>query len=828
MWCAVTGSDLDGDSEAAQTERDTQLWKLHEIVTDKVFHNQANITFRSELVRELLPHVHWKVVTDTVGGDGNLVTSEEMRDTAQACRDLYEADLDAADVDAANWGIVGLYAKHVNRTSRPDALSWRGRGGPGETFGTVCGAGGPPAVTMMAGGFVATEETIRDIAAVDEELAGILLGHEFGHALWLGHGNGQDDGTNDLWDDFCDEGEEDTTTEMTGDPECLAPNTIMTPGSCGETRVATLGSLQIQMTRGIAEKEPGAVDPPGPITPGPVASDGRSDARLDVGLDRVDLAEARVTVDEDRGVTLFSHSLYRFTEKIPGVRFVAFVDTDGDPSTGGNPGDLVTPTFPTAFQGAELITIVTFGTGEFGPTVVWDLLKWNGTGFQDINDLRIRANIGTLFVADPYEEVSNFVAIEVPNDIVGTMSVPLRLQAIAEDDASGTVDRIPDLAAEAVGLRLVPPVYPECSVEPLTVAQGETTTVTVTGLIPDRMVKVILGSEMVAIGTADEAGAASVAFRIPADAQTGQRLVTVGSQDTALTADCSVVVEGRPITLAPATSTNPPGEDHTVTAVVRDEAGDPVQGVLVDFSVGSGPNAGAIGECSVNTDCTTDADGMVLFTYTGAGGPGVDQITAAFQPEGPAPRVVSNVAFKFWDADCNENQVADSCDIDCGGFEGLCGQGFVGVCGLSADANGDGVPDECNSNPVCDYAFAEPAWVWPPNHTFVPVDILGVTDPDGDPLALTVDSIFQDEPVDTFGDGRFVPDGDGVGTATAEIRAERSGTRKVPGNGRFYHIGFTVDDDKGGSCTGEVAVAVPHDESVPPIDDGALFDSTAP
>lgn len=58
---------------------------------------------------------------------------------------------------------------------------------------------------------------------------------------------------------------------------------LMTPGSCGKARVATLGSLQIETARGIVEKEPG-----------PVLSEGRSGARLDVGLDRIDLAEARV------------------------------------------------------------------------------------------------------------------------------------------------------------------------------------------------------------------------------------------------------------------------------------------------------------------------------------------------------------------------------------------------------------------------------------------------------------------------------------------------------------------------------------------------------
>jgi hypothetical protein len=135
---------------------------------------------------------------------------------------------------------------------------------------------------------------------------------------------------------------------------------------------------------------------------------------------------------------------------------------------------------------------------------------------------------------------------------------------------------------------------------------------------------------------------------------------------------------------------------------------------------------------------------------------------------------------------------------------------------------------ECNEPPVCDGAFADPDELWPPNHKFVDVNVLGVTDPDGDPVTITIDSIFQDEPVDTFGDGKFAPDGAGVGTDTAEVRAERAGTKKVPGDGRVYHIEFTADDGSGGECIGTVTVCVPHDQRPGHVcvDGGPIYDST--
>ena len=111
--------------------------------------------------------------------------------------------------------------------------------------------------------------------------------------------------------------------------------------------------------------------------------------------------------------------------------------------------------------------------------------------------------------------------------------------------------------------------------------------------------------------------------------------------------------------------------------------------------------------------------------------------------------------------------------------------------------------------------------IWPPNHQFVAVDVLDVTE-------VMIISIWQDEPVDTVGDGRFTPDGRGVGTSTAEVRAERVGTPQVPGDGRVYHIGFNATDGNGERCSAEVLVGVPHDQDSVPVDGGALYDSTIP
>ena len=131
-----------------------------------------------------------------------------------------------------------------------------------------------------------------------------------------------------------------------------------------------------------------------------------------------------------------------------------------------------------------------------------------------------------------------------------------------------------------------------------------------------------------------------------------------------------------------------------------------------------------------------------------------------------------------------------------------------------------------NRPPDCSQAVPSVATLWPPNHKLVSVAVLGVTDPAGDRVSILITGLTQDEPVNGLGDGDTSPDGFGVGTSQALLRAERSGIA----NGRVYAVSFSASNSAGGACTGKVVVGVPHDQgqgSVP-VDDGQIFDSTTP
>ena len=179
---------------------------------------------------------------------------------------------------------------------------------------------------------------------------------------------------------------------------------------------------------------------------------------------------------------------------------------------------------------------------------------------------------------------------------------------------------------------------------------------------------------------------------------------------------------------------------------------------------------------------------------------------------------------------CDDGNLVDGdgCDSNC--TPTGCGNGIV-TAGEECD-DGNLVSGDCcsalcvneNHPPDCSNAMASVSSLWPPNHKMVSVTILGVTDPDGDPLAVSATAIAQDEPVDATGDGATCPDALGVGVDTVSLRSERSGN----GDGRVYHVAFQAVDRCNAACTGEITVTVPHDRSPKktPGDGGPLYDST--
>lgn len=216
-------------------------------------------------------------------------------------------------------------------------------------------------------------------------------------------------------------------------------------------------------------------------------------------------------------------------------------------------------------------------------------------------------------------------------------------------------------------------------------------------------------------------------------------------------------IVGKGVVLSPVSAVNPVGTPHSLTATVQDDSGNPISGVTVHFEVTSGPNDGT------NGDAVTDADGKAQFTYTSTNS-GTDTIVASFVDS--QGNHVSNEVTKTWEGKTNES-------------------------------------------PDCSAVTSSPKTLWPPNHKYRLITLSGATDPDDDPVSLTVTTVTQDEALDGAGDGSTKPDATrGPAAHQVYVRSERSGS----GDGRVYRISFTGSDGRGGECTGTTKVTVPHDQ----------------
>ncbi len=118
--------------------------------------------------------------------------------------------------------------------------------------------------------------------------------------------------------------------------------------------------------------------------------------------------------------------------------------------------------------------------------------------------------------------------------------------------------------------------------------------------------------------------------------------------------------------------------------------------------------------------------------------------------------------------------------------------------------------------PTIESITANPATLWPPNHSMVPIHITVTVNDSCDAAPdIMLATVTSDEPDDAPGgrDGRTrgdIRDAD-IGTQDYDIllRAERRGG----GNGRIYAMTYAVTDDSGNSAGSSVTVTVEHDMS---------------
>jgi hypothetical protein len=219
-------------------------------------------------------------------------------------------------------------------------------------------------------------------------------------------------------------------------------------------------------------------------------------------------------------------------------------------------------------------------------------------------------------------------------------------------------------------------------------------------------------------------------------------------------------------------------------------------------AVATGPDTATEGSDTVQLDGSMSSDpdmDPLTYVWTQCGGPTVTLVydmldTAHIMPMFVTPYVSANTVFKF------KLTVSDPWG------------------GTSSTYHTVTVPNS-HTPPDASHARADVGVLWPPDHKMALVHILGLVNPNGDPV--TIDSVRQDEPTNGLGDGDTPIDAI-VSGDSVQLRAERSGN----GNGRVYRICFTVHDPEQ-DATGCVTVSVPKSKKTDAaLDGGSLYDST--
>jgi hypothetical protein len=505
------------------------LWRRGERATDYIFLPKANITFRSGATFQ---QPSFPVIDDAirVAGDkpGDMLAicaadgsgsglcsgvqgdgAAEFEDAMVRCRDAWLAN------DPASEGIIAVQINEFVDVNGTRVTI----GGVGYNGGAL---GSRTANVDVAYTFPGTGFTWPEIPAqlgVPGDWQEKVFAHELGHTLTLGH-------LSPLNCDTCDNLMQ---YELPTDPDPAVSmfGTILTQTQADQVVMFACSNV-------------GGVDNC-PDNPPKLKIGSQSDPRGDAvglpGILFVDILGFGVAEDPFQAATRLVVDL----AAVPTIAVLVdfFVDTDDDPSTGGDPTGLF-PAF-TGPSGIELVARTDLSTLDV------DVFQFSDGSFALVEDPGIEVTMAPVMSsADNLIDGSSFstasggfITFRIPQGVIepfgSVVTVMVRSDFLNEagDVARGT-------------LVLDAPTFPSCTVAPEAAAPGEVVKVNATGMPVDSPVIVYLGDEKVVEGTTDLTGFVSVDFEIPADTGGATHLVTVGIDDkvTAITADCEVEVLG--------------------------------------------------------------------------------------------------------------------------------------------------------------------------------------------------------------------------------------------------------------------------------------------
>ncbi len=538
-WCPVIGSPAQANPNiGADATTDAILWRRHERPTDNIFINTAGITFRSA-INNAWGTFNFPQITDP---DTALATVGDMRgEDVNANGVEFNAMIDACDLAYTNVGRANIGVTAVNAGLFHDAagayvgiIGWGGCTRPAGSNNSTCSTPYDGRIAVIDNAYLHPGSPDRTFPGSNLQFTltdplDVLTGHELGHALGLGHVNN----TNNLMNAG--------TADNDGD---------------GQIDNIGLSAAQITTLRASSNVVPGLeVDPPLQIDPGDFIADRVMDLKDDRDFDPIaDISSVRASFDKRNNRVYFSVKLKgartEKNQRVPGTLWLA---VDAREEVGGLGKELAKVAgldVPT-LEDAELLIRVDIRYPRA------DVTAWVATPSGIADFANIFAEYRTLIMHPWYLPIEgqetrpakdgplyDTIAVSLPAKIAGIqLDKAFAIDAILATEEMEALDRIVGEPEDRI-LVLEDPDFPHCFAldkgNP-----GDVVPVLVEGLLPRAPIHALIGPDEVAKGETDDRGGTKIDLPIPDEIRGGLHLVTIGVDDTALTADCVVQVGDR-------------------------------------------------------------------------------------------------------------------------------------------------------------------------------------------------------------------------------------------------------------------------------------------
>jgi hypothetical protein len=537
-WCPVIGSpaqanpNLNGD-----TNTDAILWRRHERPTDNIYINTAGITFRSS-INNAWTVLDFPQLTDP---DTTLATVGDVRgEDVNNFGVEYNALITACDTAYTNIGRANIGVTAINVGLFHDAtgayvgtIGWGGCSQPAGQENVTCSAPYDGRIAVIDNVYLHPASPDRTFPGSNTQFIltdpfDALTGHELGHALGLDHIS------NTLL--LMNPGMADNNGDGQVDNIAFA---------AGQVNVARSSSMLVQGLE---------IDPPLQINPGDFIADRVMDLKDDQKLEPIgDLASVKVSVDKRTNRMFISNQLRgAHKERARGLPTTHWIMLDTIEDNAAPQGALRDEKFEGEILPGTDIAIRVDVRFPKASAKAWE---WRDDRFVEIP--RIHAEVQSLIMHPWFAEaeglegprpgdahVYDTIVVSMPMKQASVkLGVPFGIDAVLELPELQTIDRLDGEPRDRI-LVIEDPDFPHCFVlepgEP-----GDKVPVLVEGLLPRAPVHALVGPELVAKAVTDERGNIKLGLPIPNDVRDGLHLVTVGVDDTALTADCVVQVGAR-------------------------------------------------------------------------------------------------------------------------------------------------------------------------------------------------------------------------------------------------------------------------------------------